>query len=267
VATAAQIRKWARENDIAVPSRGTVPNDVKEQYFAANPEDLGASEDGRLTPVLDLDGIPTDPGPELEGTVWDAGETPPDVGDRTPKGKAKTRLKDKFKGAWTSGGGTASTSKRRSVKGRSKITDLTSSAFTIFAQVYSGGKSPMSRMLALQAPAAGYIAEDAIKKGGTVDRLLQPLAKTHDKADAITALIGPAIFTWLIQKDPQNNFPTYEKALRISLLRYAKLAGPALKKAMEEEKELMAELDASGIDDMIRLVFAEYIQEDPDGGD
>jgi hypothetical protein len=62
----------------------------------------------------------------------------------------------------------------------------------------SGGIPALQRILAAQAPMSGVVLEAQLR-GSLVDRLLlQPAARTAERADAVTALVGVPVMTTMI---------------------------------------------------------------------
>lgn len=149
---------------------------------------------------------------------------------------------------------------------RTPIDGVLALAYTGFAHIFSYNPAtiPVSRCMAIQAPAAGMVLEEALK-GSIVDKMLQPIARTGKRGEAIWGVIGPPILVGAISARPEL-YPVLRPVLRESFSSWIVLAGPKIRKAQEREAKLMAELDGdlTTIDAMIDAIFAPDM-EAPDG--
>lgn len=220
---AAEIRAWARANDLPCPERGGIPKSLRDQWEFAQLEDalIGADD------------------PELGGAAG-AGQSAPappppaadaGTGERRPRNIAVPR-----RSRWglparpAKGKGKA----RGKARPRVPVDDLIATLWRGAA----GMLRPLpatSRMLKLQAPVAGAILEP-MAKGTLADTILQPLARTTEGAEAIAALAGPPILVAMMELDPAKA-PLCMPILRELMLRWCKLAGPKMAEAMARETE------------------------------
>lgn len=106
------------------------------------------------------------------------------------------------------------------------------------------GLPATSRMLAAEAPWAGYVLDDAIS-GTMVDRLfVQPIAKVQDRVGMITSVVGPPGLVFQMETHPER-IPMLLPALAWSLREAAPYIAQGLKKkrkADEAAAEAMRDL-------------------------
>jgi hypothetical protein len=112
-----------------------------------------------------------------------------------------------------------------------------------------------SRLLKIQAPVAGVILEDTIRRT-VVDKWMQPLARAQQSGTAMFALAGPPILVTALQLQPQSA-PFIMPILRESMLAWCKVAGPKMEQALKREKEFEEELGSS-VDEMLAFILADF---------
>jgi hypothetical protein len=115
-----------------------------------------------------------------------------------------------------------------------------------------------SRLLKIQAPVAGTLLEPIVRDT-LIDRLLQPVARTTEGAEAVAVLLGTPALVTAIQLNPAI-MPFALPALRELLIRMVKLTGPAMAQALKQEREFEAEFGGT-VDDLIEMLFAGIFEE------
>jgi hypothetical protein len=234
----AEIRTWAKGAGVDVPTRGKLPQAVRDQWEARGPEgdnpgllgDEPAPEHG----YADAEPVPVRP------------QTP--VRSGHPDEVAPTPAPSRFGGL-----------KRRSGPARVKrehrrvsLEDVAAGAWGLLGHAaQSYGLVPTGRALVMQAPVAGMILEDTLK-GTIVDRIAQPLARGGESAKELSALFGVPALVTLVTVRPE----AAEMALPIlkRLMRdWAILAGPKIKAREKREKKALEALgvDDRGLDEMV----------------
>lgn len=238
--TDADVRAWGRDQGIEMPPRGKLAPTWHEQFRAAHPE-------------LDDDDAGDAP-PE------DTGETPPalppaaeDTGETRPRDPRPRRFALKKKPA-------GRPRRRVSLEG------FASAGWAALAGITAqSGLTPTSRVLALQAPVAGVIVEDALK-GSMADRLLQPIARAADRGGSAAALLGPPVLVTALSMHPELA-PRLVPVLRMCLRQWLMVAGPAMKRQQAKEEKAAESMGiAAGevdslVDTWINEIFAEPEQQ------
>jgi hypothetical protein len=118
------------------------------------------------------------------------------------------------------------------------------------AQVLQPINMPVAKVLAVQAPVAGMVLEDALKNT-VVDRLLQPLAGVQIGGEIALALIGPPLLVGALTAKPEMA-PVLVPLLRRALRSWIDVAGPKLEEVAKTEQKF-EEQYGSRIDDMIEF--------------
>ena len=250
MATASEVREWARGNGYDVNVKGSIPIAVQAAYDAAHPSGNGAGPAGPDYPDDDFESAFVDMPAELEETApkplpkgrgkaastssrWRFGKKP------TPKGKAKA-------------------------KPRVSTEDLLGSVWRGLAKMATP-LPPLHRTLRVQAPVAGLLLEDAVK-GTVVDPWIQPVARLAQGGKVVSALLGPpvlvtAISMHLQQSAAQSREPNPlflsvgTEALRGALMTWMEVAGPKFEVAMQREQEFESKYGKS-VDDFMAWLFA-----------
>jgi hypothetical protein len=113
-----------------------------------------------------------------------------------------------------------------------------------------------SRLLKIQAPVAGKILEPAIRDT-FIDKILQPIARTTEGAEAVAVLLVPPAVVTAMQLNPQT-IPFLMPVLRETLMRMIRIAGPAMAEAMQQEREFEAQFGGN-VDDLIAMLLSELV--------
>ncbi len=231
MASATEMRQWALDNDYDVSPRGRIPKNVHDAYLLAH------GQDDLIEPTAHTD---TDsPVPSFS-----TGERKPDVSPRRRSFKPRAKGRPR---------------KRQSIASLSQHVWTAASFFT------KKHSTALAKVLAFQSPVAGIIIEESITHGGRLDRLLQPFARSEQKATRAYALVAPPLIAAAIEANPEL-YPVLSGPLKLALLEWMKLAKPAMDKLEQEQTALLAELAESGIDQIIDEIFSHMIQEnEPDG--
>jgi hypothetical protein len=224
------IRKWALASGRSVPARGPLSQTLRDDY-ALEHDDLEPSD-------ADFDVI--EPGPP-----------PADAVEKKPRTIATPRA-----GRFAFGG---KKPPRKKGPGKKRVAlDSTIASVWGFLGGLAKPLPATSRLLKFQAPAAGKILEPIVKDT-MVDRILQPLARTTEGAEAVAVLIGTPALVTMMQLQPQI-IPFGMPLLRDLMLRMVKIAGPSMAEAMKAEHEFEAEYGGT-VDDLIGMLFAGVFEE------
>lgn len=220
-----EVRQWARANGVDVNAKGPVATHVRAEYEAAHP--VSEQDDG------DSDVVITIPSP-LEAVPDLPPETPPAGGSSTrrpevpPKGK-KVTAAEKFR---------ARLSTRPKTKHkRLSIEDTVSGIWGILGAAMTRAEpfAPMGRMLMVQAPVAGFIAEDSAKNTA-IDKFLQPIARAGEQGKVAAALVGPPVLVGLLSLRPELA-PVGQPILETVLDYWFDLAIPATEKIEKIQRD------------------------------
>lgn len=242
--TDAQIRDWAREQGLDVGDRGALPRSVRSAYTKAH-EPAGDYPPGMSD--ADFDVTPPPEPPQENGQAQD------DMGESRPRAVPAPRPRR----PWQRKHKTA----RKKKHPRVPIDDT----IAVLWRGLAGFARPLpatSRLLKIQAPVAGIILEDVVRDT-VVDRLLQPVARYSERAEAVAVLAGPPILVTAIQVNQMQRIadpsrpdvtPFIMPALRELMLRMCKVAGPKMRQALAQEKEFEEEFGAT-VDDLIASLF------------
>ena len=251
------IRAWARSNGVDLGDRGRIPRELRASYYVEHGAPSGGPDEGPTDPVERDDDADTTPGPGdpdrrepflrsapppvpsvLEGVV----QEPPQTSERAPVDASKRR-------PWSRKSPAGGPRKRESLQ------TLAAFAWGGMAQAAArAGRVPTSRMLALQAPIAGVLVDDVLR-GTILDRVLQPLARTGKRGEAMFALMGPPILVEMIVQHPERQ-AVLLPLLASALESYADIAGPKLAAAKKKAERRAQEIGAEGIDELIAFLFA-----------
>lgn len=188
MASATDVREWARQQGIAVPERGNIRKAVYAEYEAAHPApDPGpaavsspAAGPGPGDDYYDLGVTEADfPPEEPPGQA----ERPPRPASRPKRGRGIERLFPRGKAR----------AKKRAP--RVPLADFAEGMWTDMAQVAPW--PPLQRMLTVQAPYASVVFDDVIK-GSFLDPILQPVARAERTLRALDGLMGPPVLVGMI---------------------------------------------------------------------
>jgi hypothetical protein len=228
------IRAWALAQGEQVGARGTISADMRARYEAAN----GGSE---LLSALE----PTDD--DFPGDFSDAGPPPADREVR-PRTVAVPKTPRFRLGRGKPAAGKAKGRK----KARVPIDDTIATVWRFMGSL-ARPLPATSRLLKIQAPVAGKILEPIVKDT-IVDRVLQPITRTTEGAEAVAVLLGTPALVTAMQLNPAI-IPFAMPALRELMMRMVKIAGPAMTDALKQEREFEESYGGS-VDDVIAMLFA-----------
>jgi hypothetical protein len=251
------IRVWAQANGWDLGDRGRIPGDIREAY------ETRVDDEADEQPELDFsEGMlfPPDPGggPESNGDGPGLPDVGPPMPERRPerqpraprqrRGFQRTRREPRKR-------------KTRVVRARVSVESLISSGWGLgaFALSQVPRMVPVARVLDMQAPVAGIVVED-MAKGTVADRWLQPFARMAQNGGRAGALIGLPAVVAVVTANPQL-YPVARPVMRVLLVNWLELAGPALDKARQRAARLESTLDGVNIDAMLDSLWAPV----PDG--
>ena len=258
------IRDWAAARGIQISTRGRIAQSTIDEYNAATNGDGALLDDEDELELelgeddLDLGPVGPDPGdwpdgapegdsaapgpPPLSGIVKERPPVPPRkprrrlrMPDRKPR-QPKTRSK--------------TASKRVSLE--SIVGSAYSGAAVLLGNMAQGQFIPVARCLELQSRTAGTVAEDMLK-GTAADRILQPFARLAEKGGQAGALIGMPLLVGIVTAQP-GLFPVAQPMLRIMVLNWLELSGPALEKQRQRAEKLG--VNAEEVDAIITGLWA-----------
>ncbi len=130
---------------------------------------------------------------------------------------------------------------------------------------------PVGRVLVMQAPFVGDIVDEAVK-GTIADKLLQPIARTYETAEGLSAIVGVPLLVGMLERHPERApvlMPMLRASIAPMLVQMAKGALKAEKRRQETVEamesvaeflppELMALVREGGLspeDALIDLIF------------
>lgn len=264
MASTTDVRAWLREQGRDVADKGKLARSLHDEYEAAHPpafEGPGPeSEDDYDLGVSAGDFITADDPPGLPAEIAPAAAEG-HADERRPRRVASARAPRKTfrERVW---GGAAATSKAkrpaRTTK-RVSLQGLAEDAWLDAAWTFQN-LPPLQKILYLQAPLAGRIAEDTIR-GTVVDKVAQPIARANEKVKGVEGLTAPLWVAGIMLRGRRDETGEYspETKFMFSGLRHALLSmsraidGFDFDKQREKADELRA---ADGqIDAMIAYLF------------
>jgi hypothetical protein len=233
------IRKWALEHGESVPARGPISADLRSRY---------AAEQSELEPT-------DDDFPDF-GDVSEPGPPPPDAVEVKPRAIA-TPKRARF------GFGKEKTPAQKRKAANRKRVPVDDTIATVW-RFLGGLAKPLpatSRLMKFQAPAVGKILEPVVKDT-VIDKMLQPIARTTEGAEAVAVLFGAPALVTAMQLQPQI-IPLAMPALRELLIRMVRVAGPAMAESLKTERAFEAEYGGT-VDDLIAMLFAGVFEDGPE---
>jgi hypothetical protein len=229
------VREWALANGRSVPARGPLSAEIRAEY---------AEQSGGNTPELE----PTDADfPDFA----EAAPPPPDTEVR-PRTIAVPK-KPRFGFGKQAPAG----KKKTPAKKRVPVDDTIATVWRFLGSL-AKPLPATSRLMKFQAPAVGKILEPVVRDT-VVDRLLQPIARTTEGAEAVAVLFGAPALVTAMQLQPQI-IPFALPALRELLVRMVRVAGPAMAESLATERKFEAEYGGT-VDDLIAMLFAGLFEE------
>ena len=239
------IRTWARTQGFDLGDRGRIPAGIREQYQASHNGDrelpgLDATAEDMLIPGPETPAeTPEKPVLPVTGKV---------VPERPPERPRKRR-------------GLLSREPRqpkaKPAHKRVSLENLISSGWGLAAMALARSSQaiPVARILDMQAPVAGIIADD-MTRGTIVDKILQPLARMGEKAEKGFALAGPPLLVGMMTAQPQM-FPVLRPMLKMSMMSWLQISRPAVEKAQRRAAAFTEDFGDIDIDAMIDALWAD----------
>jgi hypothetical protein len=180
-----EIRSWAKATGRAVSDRGRIGAELRAEY-----ERMAAAAD---TALPDDDAV--------TGRVAGPGAGAPVRPARDEARPRKVKPPAGWRGKlWGGQGGAQAKTKARAKPKlpRVPVDRLIERGWDVLARVAQPVNLPVSRVLAIQAPAAGLMLEDVVR-GTVVDLVLQPIARAEAKLEVVGALAGPPLLVLALQ--------------------------------------------------------------------
>lgn len=238
-----------------MPQRGPLPDSLTAAYEAAHGQHNGAQAGPAGEPLGAA--LPPATAPQDAGSGSAAREeehTPRTVrGPRTGARARQTagRLRNKL----TWGPQRGKSRRKKPDRGpRIPVTDMIEEAWDQLAWA-AAPILPLNRILAIQAPFAGVVLEDAVR-GTFADALLQPVARTEKVGRAAMGMLGPPVIIMVMLQTDQES-PQYawlNGMLRFSMLSMAKAADLNAEEAIQRaERNREA---AQQVDMLISYIFS-----------
>jgi len=251
------IRDWARANGYKVGRQGRIAQSVRDDYAAANgnADDAGEEEELEIgLDDLDLDDDPG-PGPEsapeppeepaLSGVVREQPPVPQPRPRRRLRGVSRKPRQPKTRAVKTA-------------RKRVSLESITGSAWTAaamgLASFGQGRMIPVARCLEMQSPVAGIVCEDMLKNT-PADKILQPFARMAETGGQAGALLGLPALVGLVTAQPAL-YPVALPVMRVLVLRWLELAGPAMKKAQDRAARIREDWGDVNPDEIIATWWA-----------
>lgn len=250
MATASEVREWARAHDYDVSVKGAIPATIQAAYDAAHPSGNGTAAAAG----------PDYPDDDFESAFADE----PEFAETAPKPLPKARGKSSPSGRGLFGRTKTGGAKPKAKVKRVSTEDLLGSVWRGLAKMATP-LPPLHRTLRVQAPVAGLLLEDAVKDT-VVDPWLQPIARWAQGGKVVSALLGPPVLVTAIslhlqqsaaaEREPNPLFMSVStEALRGSLMTWMEVAGPKFEVALQREKDFTEKYGQS-VDDFIQMLFA-----------
>lgn len=230
------VRAWLRSKGETVADRGPLPAGAREAY------DL---EHGTTT-AADPEDYPGDPAPA------GGAEAPPAAtasGERPPRRvRSKTQSVRGLRRFWDQPGGRGK-GKKKPARDRQPVTSFVEGLYGQLAWSM-GGIPPVQKLLYLQAPFAGTVAEANVRETA-VDQLLQPLVRGEQAFKAVNGLVTPPVALFMILtkgRRLENGQPDQATQAMIGMLRFGLMAmlevtGENLEQVIERGETLKARGD------------------------
>jgi hypothetical protein len=238
------IRAWAATQGIELGKRGALPRAVIDEYEATHPNGADEPDVPDEEPMLIVPDAP------LLEVVPPGEPVHPPAEERPPVPPKRQRWGRPAKPKDTK----PATHKKLP---RVSVANLVSSGWGLgaMALMRNGNAVPVARVLQMQAPVAGVVVDDLVK-GTPIDRLLQPLARAGERGEKAVALLGPPILVAMITARPEM-YPALRPMLKMALVSWVTVSGPAVKKAQADAARLEEEFGDVDLDSIIDQIFAD----------
>lgn len=252
-----QVREWAKNEGMTVAPRGRIGAATRQLAEDAAADAADRAAEAGAAPytggTTEADFPPEPPDPGSNGASGTAAEAPPRRPARPPAGRQLA--------AWRKGKGKRKTKATRPRRPRVPVDTVVSGIWEAGARLLAPVNVPVSRVMAVQAPVAGIVLEPIVRDT-VIDRILQPVARTGEGAEAVAALAGPPLIVAALQARPELA-PILVPMLREVLGRWIKVAGPAVQIAADRAAQFEEEYGAT-VDNMMAMFFAGIPGFDPD---
>lgn len=229
------IRVWAREHGYEVGDKGRLPGQVIRDYENRDDEEEeaevmeAAPEPGLAQPVPE----PTPERPPVQTTQPKTGK----LFQRKPSQPRKPGDK-------------------KPSRPRVSTETLLSTAYGLAAMGLArrGELLPIARVMDMQAPVIGLVGDDLIK-GTVLDRLLQPIARSGEKAEMAVAIVGPPLLVGIMTARPES-FPVLRPMLKLSMMTWMEIAEPQMRKVQKRAETWSEKFGDVDLDAMIDALWA-----------
>lgn len=238
MANTTDVRDWLRERGETVSTRGPLPAGARERYEA---------EHG-VTGAGDPGDYPGDPAPPVAGGDAQSQSGATASGERPPRRvRSKTQPVRGLRRFWEQSGGKGK--RKRPARDRQPVTSFVEGLYGQLAWSM-GGIPPVQKLLYLQAPFAGTVAEANVRETA-VDQLLQPLVRGEQAFKAVNGLVTPPVALMMILtkgRRLENGQPDQATQAMIGMLRFGLMAmlevtGENLEQVIERGETLKARGD------------------------
>jgi hypothetical protein len=245
MATTTDVRAWLREQGETVADRGPLPDGARERYDLEH----GVTVPDDYPPAAGGGGG----GAEAAPAATAAGERPP---RRVRPRAAPARGLWRF---WEGSGG-GGKKKKKPARDRQPVTSFVEGMYGQLAWSM-GGIPPVQKLLYLQAPFAGTVAEANVR-GTAADQLLQPLVRGEQAFKAVNGLVTPPVALMLILtkgRRLEDGSPDQATQAMIGMLRFGLMAmleatGDNIEQVIERGETLKARGDQA--DQLIAWLLA-----------
>lgn len=261
MATASDVREWARAGGQTVSDRGRIPEWIAQAWNDEHGDNLFTYPD---KPTGNGSSAPDYPEGMTDDEFTSDAAPPEDTGEAKPRTVRKRGNTTAPTGGWRARFGRDG-GKKKAKKPRVGVEDLICSGWRLMARV-ARPMPPLQRVLKMQAPVAGALLEDAVKDT-IVDTFLQPLARLQAGGKTVVALAGPPMIVTMVclhvaQAAQQGRPPsrlfmeTAREMLREALLIWMDVAGPKFEQALKREKDFEERYGAT-VDEAMAWIFSQ----------
>lgn len=208
------VREWLREQGETVPDRGPIPVRGRQMYDEAH----GTPGADDYPDSTTADGPPAG-GPEKPPAATAAGEQRPRKVRPRP---APVRGLRRF---WEGSGGRGKGGKKRPQRDRMPVTGFVEGMYGQLAWSL-GGIPPLQKLLYLQAPFAGTVAEANVRDT-VADQVMQPLVRGEQAFKAVNGLVTPPVALMMILtkgRRGEDGEPDQATQAMIGMLRFGLMA-------------------------------------------
>ena len=242
----AEVRAWAKQAGLDVEPRGRIKADVVAEWRAAHPVD---DQDDGDTPVVITLAQPPDPtAPDAKDPTAPSASASPRREEVRPQGR-KVSAAERFRQR-------VSTAPKGKRPKRVSIEEVASGMWGLLGLglMQLPQTVPVGRVLAMQAPVIGIVAEEQAKDT-FVDKVLQPIARAEGKAKTVAAVFGPPALVGIMTQRP-DLAPVCMPVLKTLLLTWADIAGPAMEKVEKRAAQFAEQNGGVDIDALIEAIFS-----------